>query len=50
MNEFTKIFEATLQMHAPLRNITCKERKQKPWITKGILLSIKQKKIIWQKN
>ena len=42
-NEFIQTFETTLQMHAPLRNITRKERKQKqkPWITNGILISIK---------
>ena len=45
MTTFINIFETTLQLHAPLRNITRKEKKlkRKPWITKGILTSIKHK-------
>ena len=45
MTTFINIFETTLQLHAPLRNITRKEKKlnRKPWITKRILTSIKHK-------
>ena len=38
-------FETVLNKHVPLRTMTRKERRlsEKPWITKGILISIKRK-------
>ena len=50
MNLFYKLFlgEIThlLDIHAPITKLSIKEKKnlEKPWLTKGILQSIKQKK------
>ena len=45
MRNFINIFNDTLNNHAPLRKQTRKERKlrSKPWLTIGILISIKHK-------
>ena len=44
-NEFESIFNNTVFLHAPLRQMTRKEKrlKAKPWLTKGILTSIRTK-------
>ena len=40
-----------LDIHAPITKLSFKEKKklEKPWLTKGILQSIKQKNIIYRK-
>ena len=42
---FIDIFTDTVNFHAPYRRTTRKEKKlkEKPWLTKGLLKSIKQK-------
>ena len=49
-DEFIDIFNRTLDKHAPLRKLTKRERKlkEKPWITKGILTSIKSKNKLYK--
>jgi len=44
-DEFVKIFNDTLDKHAPYRYVTRKEQRSfnKPWLTKGILTSIAKK-------
>merc|ERR1712002_1017070 len=44
-NKFEDIFSKTVFSHAPLRSMTKKERRfrSKPWLTKGIIKSIKVK-------
>ena len=48
---FEKVFSTTLNQHAPLRSKTRKEikRKFKPWITRGILNSLKTKQRLFKK-
>ena len=48
-NEFENIFNGTYS-HAPLRMLSNKERKfrSKPWITKGIIKSIRTKNIMFK--
>jgi len=43
--KFLQAVEGTVEQHAPLKKLTCKQRKlqAKPWITKGILVSIRHK-------
>jgi len=45
MSDFIKIFQSILNKHAPIRTQTRKEKKlkRKPWLTKSLLQSIKQK-------
>ena len=45
MVNFLNTFTNTLNLHAPLRKQTHKEKKlkAKPWITKGVLASLKHK-------
>ena len=47
--EFTTIIKSTIDKHAPLRKLSRKMRKlkQKQWITKGILTSIKNKQKLY---
>ena len=49
-DEFIDIFNRTLHKHAPLRKLTKRERKlkEKPWITKCILTSIKNKNKLYK--
>ncbi len=49
-NLFEKIYSDVLNKHAPLRSRSRKERKMfnKPWITKGIMKSIKTKKKLYR--
>ena len=48
---FHKQFIQTLNKHAPIRYLSKKEMKvrQKPWLTKGILTSIKKKRSLFKK-
>ena len=48
---FIKVFDSVLDKHAPLKYLTKKQLKShgKPWITKGILKSIKIKDRIYKK-
>ena len=45
VSRITEMFVKTLNSHAPLMSMSRRERKlnEKPWITKGILKSIKTK-------
>ena len=48
--KFNKIFNSVLNIHAPLQNLSCKQKQLngKPWLTKGILISIKIKNKLLQ--
>ena len=48
---FINIFTDTVNFHAPYRRTTRKEKKlkEKPWLTKGLLKSIKQKSKMYKK-
>ena len=45
MSRITETFINTLNSHAPLKPMSRREKKlnEKPWITKGILISIRTK-------
>ena len=49
--KFIDIFHKTLNIHAPLRKQSRKETKlkNKPWLSKGILISIQQKNLLYKK-
>ena len=49
--KFIDIFRKTLNIHAPLRRQSRKETKlkNKPWLSKGILKSIQQKKLLYKR-
>ena len=49
--KFIDIFHKTLNIHAPLRKQSRKETKlkNKPWISKGILISIQQKNLLYKR-
>jgi len=51
-NKFVKIFNDTLDTHAPYRYATRKEQRSfnKPWLTKGILTSIAIKNTLYRKQ
>ena len=44
-NNFHSIFTQAIHIHAPLKKLTKKQKRpqRKPWITKGVLISIKRK-------
>jgi len=44
-SKFTLLFETTLNKHAPLKILSRKQQRmhRKPWISRGILKSIKTK-------
>ena len=44
-NEFYSVITQTIHIHAPLKKLTRKQKRlqRKPWITEGILISIKRK-------
>ena len=44
-NGFVKIVSQTINKHAALKSCSCQQRRlpKKPWITKGILISIRKK-------
>ena len=50
-NNFIHIFKEVINKHAPIKKLSRKESKlyNKPWITKGILKSIKYKNILYRK-
>ena len=47
INKITKLFD----IHAPVKKLSHKKKKSlpKPWLTKGILQSIKQKNMLYRK-
>ena len=47
LDKITKL----LDIHAPVKKLSHKEKKSlsKPWLTKGILQSIKQKNVLYRK-
>ena len=49
--KFIVIFHKTLNIHAPLRKQSRKETKlkNKPWLSKGILISIQQKNLLYKR-
>jgi len=51
-DEFVKIFNATLDTHAPYRYASGKEQRSfsKPWLTKGILTFIAKKNVLYRKQ
>lgn len=51
METFLNTFETTLQKFAPLRELSNREKVMayKPWITKGILTSIKRRDALYRK-
>ena len=44
-NEFYSLLTSTINIHAPLKKLSCKQKRliNKPWVTKGLLISIKKK-------
>ena len=44
--EFVALIENTIEIHAPLKKLSRKQQKlqSKPWITKGILISVRHKR------
>ena len=50
--QFIGIFKSVLNKHAPLKQMTRKEQKlaNKPWITKGILVSIRKRNQLFKKT
>ena len=50
--EFVKIFKCVIDKHAPFKRASRKQRKliQKPWITKGIFKSIKNKQKLYKSH
>ena len=51
-NKFETVFNETVYHHAPLRKMSRKEKriKSKPWLTKGILISIKNKNKMYKSH
>jgi len=49
--EFMHIFQKIINKHAPLRNLSRREKQlqAKPWITRGLLTSIKNKNRMFRK-
>ena len=47
----TTVFNSVLDKHAPMRPMSRKEKRltDKPWITKGVLISIKTKNRLYKK-
>jgi len=47
---FTNLITKVIDVHAPLKKYSRKQRKllNKPWITKGILVSIRKKRIMFK--
>jgi len=52
MDKFVKVFNDTLDKHAPYRYASRKEQRSfnKPWLTKGILTSIAKKNTLYRKQ
>ena len=51
-DKFVKVFNNTLDKHAPYRYASRKKQRSfnKPWLTKGILTSIAKKNILYRKQ
>ena len=51
-DKFVKVFNDTLDKHAPFRYASRKEQRSfnKPWLTKGILTSIAEKNTLYRKQ
>ena len=51
-DDFTRIISSTIDKHAPLKPFSRKQRKlmAKPWLTKGILVSIKKKRSMFKSH
>ena len=51
-SEFIKIIENTIEIHAPLKKLSRKQRKlqAKPWITKELLIKIQQKRKLYRSH
>ena len=45
LNDFYSLLTSTINIHAPLKKLSRKQKRliNKPWITKGLLISIKKK-------
>ena len=52
LEQFTSIFKSVVDKHAPIKRASRKKYKllKKPWITKGILFSIKNKQKMYKNN
>jgi len=50
-DEFINIFQTIINKHAPLRKLSRREKQlqAKPWITRGLLISIKNKNRMFRK-
>ena len=48
-NDFINIVKTAIDNYAPLKKLSCRQRKQKlkPWITHGLLISIKHKQRLY---
>ena len=54
-NQYTELHSlitATIDKHAPLRNVTTKQKRllNKPWLTKGLLMSIKNEQRMYKSH
>jgi len=49
-SEFVTIIQNTIEKHAPLKNLSRKQRKlqAKPWLAKGILILIRHKRQLYK--
>ena len=49
-NEFESVFGSTVFYHAPIKILNKKDQKlkAKPWISKGIIVSIKKKNLMFK--
>ena len=49
-NEFESVFGSTVFCHAPIKVLNKKDQKlkAKPWISKGIIVSIKKKNLMFK--
>ena len=52
LTELHSLITATIDKHAPLRNLTRKQKRlrNKPWLTKGLLISIKHKQRMYKSH
>ena len=50
--EFVALIENTIEIHAPLKKLSRKQQKlqSKPWITKGILISVRHKRKLYKSH
>ena len=52
MEQFISLFKSVVDKHATIKRASCKKHKllKKPWITKGILISIKNEQKMYKNN